>query len=407
MKLDYNKNKLLSTIRNNTFSIITKENLNNEFQKFTNFLNGMRDKINNIQDTPYISQGNYNTFFANTRDGRVVQLAEQDIFVSDNIDIENISSETIANNSILETDAQGSLKFKEIIPNCLLYFSNDSFDFSKITSRNLGAVQIPIQSIKDNSISIENFDNAIIPYIANRLSRDNELNMDNFDDESISPIVSRLTETNWTGFFALQKDSEVFNNVAFVNQNFPEKWILPYLITPKALGNNAINSIPLSNRLHVPTTWSILIKERTKKMQSILETRSWYRDFENNFSLFVYIFYNNTKPNLDPLLSRYYNDLDSIIEYGGTFDDNLFTNDLFFVSPSQGYQNYGYSYCGPLFISQYHLNPNFKINKRMCYEAVYANNVPHRFPPLQKSSVPPQVVEALERVYGVVDSDWT
>jgi hypothetical protein len=52
MKLDYNKNKLLSTIRNNTFSIITKENLNNEFQKFTNFLNGMRDKINNIQDTP-------------------------------------------------------------------------------------------------------------------------------------------------------------------------------------------------------------------------------------------------------------------------------------------------------------------------------------------------------------------
>jgi hypothetical protein len=271
----------------------------------------------------------------------------------------------------------------------------------------LGAVQIPIQSIKDNSISIENFDNAIIPYIANRLSRDNELNMDNFDDESISPIVSRLTETNWTGFFALQKDSEVFNNVAFVNQNFPEKWILPYLITPKALGNNAINSIPLSNRLHVPTTWSILIKERTKKMQSILETRSWYRDFENNFSLFVYIFYNNTKPNLDPLLSRYYNDLDSIIEYGGTFDDNLFTNDLFFVSPSQGYQNYGYSYCGPLFISQYHLNPNFKINKRMCYEAVYANNVPHRFPPLQKSSVPPQVVEALERVYGVVDSDWT
>jgi hypothetical protein len=60
-----------------------------------------------------------------------------------------------------------------------------------------------------------------------------------------------------------------------------------------------------------------------------------------------------------------------------------------------------------MYIDRIYLNPTFKINKRMCYEAIYADYTKkHGRPALQKANVPDVIVNRLRTHYGVIDSDW-
>lgn len=405
-KINLNRNKIYLSIKKDGFITIDNKYLNDEFNFYSNVLNEIRGNINSILDTgfTYVSKGDTEKFFINQKDGKVVQKNINNSLI-ENIDITKFTNPQSPFLSIVETI--GSNYQTTSISDLSCFFSkNNELTFKKIEESDLMGTLFSGDIFIDKSIAQSRFDFNFVEYATfeDRHAIDAVLNYD--------IINNKLQTLNkfWYGgaFGQTRQDISIFDNVTLSNVDtvsYYSQFFLHLCITPKAIGNNAIKN---SGGVFFSPFWSVLLKTKNKAMSDLFlwenmghgGIRNWVQQQNNlNLRLPWYLFEYMENQEFD-----YWKNLK--FEYGGSIDDNTFTYDLFTFYSDNIYQRYA-GYIGPLYLTPQKLTADFKISKRMIYEARYADNtVQKRLPPIQKESCPLAIVRLLETNFGVIDSDW-
>jgi hypothetical protein len=420
--IDYNKNYLSETVKRNRY-ILTKEMANHIFNQFANYANELKDVVDGIKATIYQTSGNTDTYFVNVGDGTVVQKTIEDIIAGiDGYTLNKIPAAAIADTCILQVNNNKQLNFIKLQNNSIIKGNSKNLIIESIKKDDI-AIQASFSSIfKDNSISFAKFNKT--PQILSTFAKETLLTDEHLATAFRFTVLEENSLSADNFFYSARKGWDYFIQNPTHFEDTELRQILHLMITPKSIKNGVrLQDMTSYDRPYRPLMlspfWSIHIKSKTKKMHNILKFNPQIiadniiqpspltRIEDSNVMKYIYFF---------SQLSHFFNDIrdkkplsngtnieNLEIESCGTFEDNLFTNDLFV-------NNIGvslYAYIGPMYIDRKYLNPTFKINKRMCYESIYADfTKKHGRPALQKENVPEAIVNRLRTHFGVIDSDW-
>lgn len=417
--INYNKNYLSEITKQNNFTL-TKNRLNDIFNDFANYSNQLRELIANTNSTIYQSVGNFNSFFVNVGDGTIQQRRIQEIIVGEEgFSLNRIPSLPVERNSILQVNNANEINFVGLNINTTIKSNNNNIDFGLITKNELSNQIISPSIFANNSIGFDRFKDTQITDFIYRASLTEKNLYPNFQFDIVTPDYGdgsdklfNFSRKSWDWIKPLNDQCEDTNLMEFLH----------LMITPKSIADNCeiMDSI-YSYIFRFSPFWSIYIKTKNKKMHNWLlgsassqfvypddidkpNPTSRVQDSEVNKYLTFYLantlYFDNIRYKRDPSVAEFE------IEDCGTFSDNLFTYDTF-VSFDDTYVKWYPSYIGAMHITRNLLKPDFKVNKRMCYESIYADYTKrHGRPALQKQNVPDAILNRLRTHYGVVDSDW-
>lgn len=416
------KNYLTNIAKFKNF-ILKKEDFNRIFDTFATNLNLLKDEILNTNNFIFQSSGNLNTFFVNIGDSTVQQKTLENLYTDVGFSVDKIFSDSIDFNSVMHIDSSGEAKFLSIITGNCITIKNNNIDFTLINAENLQNQIFNSSFLMDETITFDKFDKSTQDIFLFNVKLDKSNFVDNFEFDFNNQTIQDNQQVN-DFFWSFRKSKSWFKDVC-VDTKLDK--MLHWIITPKALADN-LSLVDENGRKHMHLicyNWSLLIKNPKPiadfyniKTHSMLDTRGYQANRYNTSSYLAYLEKEAERAkenqgkntgNTDYFkFLREHTFFDRIeFEACGTFDDNLFTNDCFVFSdniPGVGIYN---SYIGPMYLDKSLLSPEFRITKRMCYEAIYADHTKkHARPPLRKENIPVEILNRLRDRFGVVDDDW-
>lgn len=405
--------------------VLKKDDFNRLFDNIATNLNSLKDEIVNTNNFIFQSSGNINTYFVNIGDSTVEQKTLENLYTDVGFSVDKIFSEIIDYNSIMYIGNDGSSKFIPIVPRSCLTIKNNNIDFNLIKIENIDGQKLDSSFLADSTITFNRFNQEAQNIFLSCV----KLSSLNFANDFVFDFGSNYFQAGYLEsiFFRSRKSKDWFKNVC-VDTKLDR--LLHWIITPKSLADNLLltDENGLKHMHLICYNWSVLIKSNAL-------TASYYKSrydkrltppaiSSSGVATNFVVHFKGDEPSDSSLIDLIFQRDVSIdrtgeedsdlpffgnieFEGAGTFDDNLFTNECFVFSgniPNVGICN---SYIGPMYIDEKLLSPTFKITKRMCYEALYADHTKkHARPPLRRWYIPIVILNILRDRFGVTDDDW-